>query len=211
MKPGVAMDVVLAGVGGQGVLSAAAILSLAAREAGLQVRQGEVHGMSQRGGAVEAHLRIAGEPVASGLIPRHRAGLILSLEPVEGLRYLEYLSPDGTLVTSVDPFENIPDYPDLDGVLDRIRSLPRSVLIPARTLAREAGSANAVNVVMVGASSSFMPMDPCLIEEGIVALFSRKGEKVVKINLEAFRLGRSAATEALAGPVGADAGSGAPA
>lgn len=194
MKRVCAVDLVLAGVGGQGVLSAAAILSLSAREAGFHVRQGEVHGMSQRGGAVEAHLRIGTEPVASGLIPRHRADLILSLEPVEGLRYLEYLSPEGTLVTSIDPFENIPDYPELEGVLDRIRSLPRSVLIPARTLAREAGSANAVNVVMVGAASSFVPMDPCLVEEGIVSLFSRKGEKVVKINLEAFRLGRSAAT-----------------
>jgi indolepyruvate ferredoxin oxidoreductase beta subunit len=203
------VDVVLAGVGGQGVLSAAAILSLSAREAGFQVRQGEVHGMSQRGGAVEAHLRIADEPVASGLIPRHRADLILSLEPLEGLRYLDYLSTDGTLVTSADPFENIPDYPELEGVLEKIRSLPRSVLVPARTLAREAGSANAVNVVMVGAASSFLPMDPCLIEEGIVALFSRKGEKVVKINLEAFRLGRSAATQALAAPARNEAGTGA--
>jgi indolepyruvate ferredoxin oxidoreductase beta subunit len=188
---------VLAGVGGQGVLSAAAVLSTAAMEAGLSVRQGEVHGMSQRGGAVEAHLRIGPAPASSGLIPRHRADVILSLEPVEGLRYLDYLSPDGVLVTSADPFDNISDYPPIDGILDRIRSLPSSVLVPAQSLAREAGSGNAVNVVMVGAVSALTPFDPCLLENGILSLFGRKGERVVRINLEAFRLGRTAALDAL--------------
>jgi indolepyruvate ferredoxin oxidoreductase beta subunit len=166
-------------------------------EAGLSVRQGEVHGMSQRGGAVEAHLRIGPAPASSGLIPRHRADVILSLEPVEGLRYLDYLSPDGVLVTSADPFDNISDYPPIDGILDRIRSLPSSVLVPAQSLAREAGSGNAVNVVMVGAVSALAPFDPGLLENGILSLFGRKGERVVRINLEAFRLGRTAALDAL--------------
>lgn len=197
-RPG-SLDVVLAGVGGQGVLSAAAVLSTAAMEAGLSVRQGEVHGMSQRGGAVEAHLRLGPVPASSGLIPRHRAGVILSLEPVEGLRYLDYLSPEGVLVTSSDPFENIPDYPPIDEVLDRIRSLPSAVLVPAQSLAREAGSGNAVNMVMVGAVSPLTPFDPCLLEDGIVSLFGRKGDRVVRINVEAFRLGRAAALGALTG------------
>jgi indolepyruvate ferredoxin oxidoreductase beta subunit len=189
------LDVVMAGVGGQGVLSAAAVLSMAALEAGLYVKQGEVHGMSQRGGAVKALLRIGSEPIRSDLIARGTADMILSMEPVEALRYLEYLSPTGVVVTSSEPFRNIPDYPDMDEILGRIAELPRSVAVPAETLARQAGSGRAGNVVMVGAASPDLPLDPCLLEDGIVALFRRKGEKVVKINLDAFHRGRAAARE----------------
>lgn len=121
--------------------------------------------------------------------------MILSLEPVEGLRYLEYLAPEGVLVTSSEPFENIPDYPPVEEILKQIRSLPRSVVLPAAKLARQAGSGHAENTVMVGAASLFVPLDPCLLEESIVEIFSRKGEKVVRANLEAFRLGRAVGRE----------------
>jgi indolepyruvate ferredoxin oxidoreductase beta subunit len=187
------LDVILAGVGGQGILSAANILAIAAREAGLHVKQSEVHGMSQRGGAVQAQLRISDQPIASDLVPRGGADMILSMEPVEGLRYLEYLRPGGVLVTSSEPFLNIPDYPPLDGILERIFEIPGSVAVEATRLAREAGSPYAANVVMVGAASPFIPLDPCLLEDAIVALFRRKGEKVVRVNVDAFHRGRAAA------------------
>ena len=111
------LDVVLAGVGGQGVLTAAAILAEAGRRHGLTVKQGEVHGMSQRGGAVTANLRMADGPVGSDLIARGSAEMILSLEPVEALRWLPYLATDGVVVTSASPVRNISDYPEIDQVL----------------------------------------------------------------------------------------------
>jgi len=194
------LDAVLAGVGGQGVLSAAAVLSMAALEAGLQVKQGEVHGMSQRGGSVQAHLRIAMDPISSDLIPRSSAHMILSTEPVEGLRYLDYLAPDGILVTSSEPFINISDYPDVDELLARMKELPRSVAVPASTLARQAGSGYAVNLVMVGAASPHLPLDSRLLEEAIVTMFQRKGDRVVQINLDAFNLGRVAGAELVSVP-----------
>jgi len=200
---GVGVDVVLAGVGGQGVLTAAAILARAAMEAGLSVKQGEVHGMSQRGGAVQAHLRISAGAIPSDLIPRGAAEVILSLEPVEGLRYLEYLSQEGVVVSSADPFQNIPNYPPVEEILAQIRSLPQAVVVPAQALAREAGSGHAVSVVMVGAVSPFIPLDPCLLEESIVTIFRRKGEKVSRTNLKAFRLGRAATLAHISGTVGA--------
>lgn len=187
-------DIVLAGVGGQGVLSIAAILADAAGRSGLTVKQAEVHGMAQRGGAVQAGLRIADGPIAGDLIPRGGADMILAMEPVEALRYLEFLAPAGTLITSADPFENIPDYPDLAAVHDTVRSIPNSVLVEAGRLAREAGSQRAGNVVMVGAASTRLPLAADTIEASIREGFATKGELVVEVNLRAFRAGRDAMT-----------------
>ncbi|HSE37567.1 MAG TPA: 2-oxoacid:acceptor oxidoreductase family protein, partial [Blastocatellia bacterium] len=107
-------DIILAGVGGQGVLSVSAVIGSAARSQGLFVKLSEVHGMSQRGGGVVANLRLADKPIASDLIPLGGASMILSMEPLESLRYLNYLSPEGVLITSTNPVVNIPDYPNLD-------------------------------------------------------------------------------------------------
>jgi indolepyruvate ferredoxin oxidoreductase beta subunit len=186
-------DIVLAGVGGQGVLSVSAVIASAAMEAGLQVKQSEVHGMAQRGGAVLANLRLADAPIASDLIPRGRASLVLSMEPLESLRYLEFLSPDGSLITSSNPVKNIPDYPPIDDLLAQVRRVPHAVVIDAETLARRAGSVRAVNMVMVGAASSVLPLDPGLLERYIAAWFTSKGPQVVDQNLQAFRAGREAA------------------
>jgi indolepyruvate ferredoxin oxidoreductase beta subunit len=186
-------DIVLAGVGGQGVLSIGAIIAAAALEEGLYVKQSEVHGMSQRGGAVQANLRIADSPIGSDLIPRGRATMILSMEPMESLRYLEFLSPDGTLITSSKPVLNIAQYPDLDEVLDAIRKLPHSILVDADRLAREAGAARSTNMVIVGAAAGLLPIEPVVIERFILKKFRNKGDKVVDINLKAFRAGREAA------------------
>lgn len=185
-------DIVLAGVGGQGVLSVSAVIASAALDEGLDVKQSEVHGMSQRGGAVQANLRLSDRPIASDLIPSGGAALVLSMEPLESLRYLDRLSPDGTVITSVNPVANIPDYPPLDEVLAALRRLPRAVLIDSDKLAREAGSVRATNMVIVGAASRVLPLDPASLERFIARRFASKGEKVVELNLRAFRAGREA-------------------
>jgi indolepyruvate ferredoxin oxidoreductase beta subunit len=185
-------DIVLAGVGGQGVLSVAWVIATAARRIGLHVKQGEVHGMSQRGGAVQAGLRLSDGEISSDLVPRGTADLILSLEPVEALRYLPYLAEGGTVVASIDPVRNIPDYPEIEKVLVRLRALPRVVLVEAERLARTAGSPKSANVVLVGAASGFLPVPPEAIEECIREAFAGKGERLLDANLRAFRAGREA-------------------
>jgi indolepyruvate ferredoxin oxidoreductase beta subunit len=186
-------DIVLAGVGGQGALSLAVTIATGAMEARLQVKQSEVHGMAQRGGAVMANLRLSDEEIASDLIPRGAASLILSMEPMESLRYLPFLSADGTLITSSNPVRNIPDYPDMTTLLGQIHSLPRAIVLDAEKLARQAGSARAANLVMVGAASHLLPFGPEILERAVSTIFARKGEKVVEVNLRAFRAGREAA------------------
>jgi indolepyruvate ferredoxin oxidoreductase beta subunit len=187
-------DIVFAGVGGQGVLSMAAVIGRAAAAEGLAVKESEVHGMAQRGGAVSAHLRFTDGTIASDLIPRGSADMVLSLEPVEALRSLDYLSKRGTLVSSSNAFVNIPDYPDEADMLKRVRAAaPRAVLVDAEGLAREAGDVLASNLVMVGAASRLLPLKVESLEAALAATFRGKGEKVVATNLAAFRAGREAA------------------
>ena len=186
-------DIVLAGVGGQGVLSMAGLIGRAALAEGLFVKQSEVHGMAQRGGAVQAHLRLSDRPVESDLIPRGTADLILSLEPVESLRYLASLSPNGALVTSSAPFLNIKDYPHIDSVLATVHTLPRAIVVEADRIALEAGDTLTVNTVMVGAAARLLPLRLESIEKAVRDTFSRKGEAVVASNLAALRGGEAAA------------------
>ena len=188
-------DILLAGVGGQGVLSMASIIGRAALAEGLFVKQSEVHGMAQRGGAVVAHLRLSRGPIASDLIPRGTADLILSLEPVEALRYLEYLVPGGAVVSSTNAFVNIPDYPESDAVLARIRAVaPRAILVDAEAIAYEAGDVVASNAAIVGAAAGFLPLEPRSLESALETSFAAKGKRAVEISLKAFRAGRTAAT-----------------
>lgn len=186
-------DIVLAGVGGQGVLTAAGILAEAARRAGFTVKQGEIHGMSQRGGAVTANLRMADGPVASDLIPRGRASMILSLEPLEALRWLPYLSYSGVMVTSSNAVENIPDYPPMSEVLLALGRLPQAVVVDADPLARAAGSGHANNVVMLGAAAGFLPFRPSLLRGVVGELFGARSERLRDVNLKAFDAGQAAA------------------
>ncbi|MDR2021454.1 MAG: indolepyruvate oxidoreductase subunit beta [Treponema sp.] len=193
-------DVILAGVGGQGVLSIAAIIAQAAVKAGLSVRQSEVHGMAQRGGAVLAHLRIADGPIASDLTPRGGADLIISMEPMESLRYAPWLSPEGALITAAEPFINIPDYPDPALILESIKKFPLYRIIEAAGIAKEAGLARAVNMVMVGAASPFLPVPAETLEEAIAEMFASKSSSAggapgsaTDANRRAFNMGREAA------------------
>lgn len=183
-------DIILSGVGGQGILSIAATIGLAAVDCNLHLKQAEVHGMSQRGGDVQSHLRLSDKPVASDLIPHGNADLILSVEPMESLRYLPWLSKNGWLVTSSNPFINIPDYPDVEDVLSEIRKIKKNIIIDADAIAKESGSVRASNIVMLGAASPFMEIPFEKLEKAVEKLFSSKGEEIVSINIEALRAGR---------------------
>ncbi|MDR2485812.1 MAG: indolepyruvate oxidoreductase subunit beta [Treponema sp.] len=184
-------DIILAGVGGQGVLSIAAIIARSAVKEGLSVRQSEVHGMAQRGGAVLAHLRIADTRIFSDLVPQGGADLIISMEPLESLRYLAWLSPKGALVTAAEPFLNIGNYPDLSLILKALEQLPLHRVLQAGVLAKEAGLARAVNMVMVGAASPFLPIPVEALEQTIAALFASKESSIIAANQKAFALGRA--------------------
>ena len=186
-------DIILAGVGGQGVLSIAAIIARAAVAGGFAVRQSEVHGMARRGGAVLAHLRLSGGRIASDLVPRGAADLIVSMEPLESLRYTEWLSPEGALVTAAEPFVNIPGYPEIAAIIKTIETFPVHRVVEAAALAKEAGLPRAVNMVMVGAASPFLPVGAEALEDTIAAAFAPKGPAVTEANKRAFRLGREAA------------------
>jgi indolepyruvate ferredoxin oxidoreductase beta subunit len=188
-------DIILAGVGGQGILTIATIIGYAAVQRGLKLKQAEVHGMSQRGGDVQSHLRISDLPIHSDLIPEGRADLIIAIEPMESLRYTSFLAPDGWLITNKKPFINIPDYPDHDLLWKEIEALPRSILIDGESIARKVATNRSMNIVILGASSPFLDIPPEDLEAAITTIFSRKGETVVEQNLAAFRAGRAFAEE----------------
>jgi len=192
-------DIILAGVGGQGIVSIAFVIARAALEKGLEVKQTEVHGMSQRGGAVQSHLRLADGRIASDIIPRGEADLILGVEPLEALRYLDFLRPDGMIIASRTPFVNIPDYPDVEALAARIGEVPRHLIIDSEKLAREAGSTRSQNMVMLGAASRQLPAREEDLIKFIRVLFQARGDQVVAANLKAFALGRDAAAVPAAG------------
>lgn len=185
-------DIILAGVGGQGVLSIATIIARAAMIDGLEVRQSEVHGMSQRGGGVQAHMRLSDRAITSDLIPSGGADMILAMEPVESLRYLSYLKPEGILVTAAEPFVNIDDYPALETVHAAIRKLPRSRIVPAEALAKEAGSMKSVNMVLIGAALKALPVSEKSLTQSVRDTFAKKDPKLVDINMKALSLGEKA-------------------
>lgn len=183
-------DIILAGVGGQGILSIATVIGEAALQEGLCLKQAEVHGMSQRGGDVQSNLRLSSEPIMSDLIPKGGADLIISLEPMEALRYVEYLAPDGWIVTSCVPFLNIPNYPELEAVLNRIKAYEHHVLLDVETLAKEAGApAQAANMVLLGAAIPMLGIEHDKMIDGVKRVFARKGENVVNTNIAAVEKG----------------------
>ncbi|MBN1274398.1 MAG: indolepyruvate oxidoreductase subunit beta [Candidatus Aminicenantes bacterium] len=186
-------DIILAGVGGQGILSIAFVIDNAALKEGYSFKQAEVHGMAQRGGAVQSHLRISDNKIFSDLIPKGETDLILSVEPMEALRYFDFLHPEGTIVTSSNPYVNIPEYPDLQDILERVKNELHVVLVDSDALAKEAGSSKAQNMVMLGAASRFLKLKETSLLEFIKALFQPKGDNMVATNVRAFELGRDAA------------------
>ncbi len=188
-------DIILSGVGGQGILSIAATIGMAALENNLFLKQAEVHGMSQRGGAVQSHLRISENDIASDLIPLGKADLIISVEPMESLRYLPWLSENGWLVTNTTPFVNVPNYPEMEELLTEIEKLPHHIALNADEIARQVKSPRSSNIVMLGAASPFLDIPYESLEVGIQKIFGRKGEKIVILNIDALKAGRQFALE----------------
>lgn len=185
-------DIILAGVGGQGILSIAATIGMAAVDAGLYLKQAEVHGMSQRGGDVQSNLRLSDKPVNSDLIPMGKADIILSVEPMESLRYLPWLAPNGWLITNTKPFVNIPNYPEIEDVLAEIRKVPNHILIDADNISKEINAIKSANIVMLGAATPFLDMDYSWFEGSLKGIFGRKGDDVVQQNLDALKAGLEA-------------------
>jgi len=183
------INIILAGVGGQGILTIAAVIDQAALQSGLTVRQTEVHGMSQRGGAVQSHLRISDGEIYSDLIGEGTANLILSVEPLEALRYLPFLAPDGRVVTATEPFINMVGYPAMEKILAELHHTYHPVLVQAAELARKAGNTRTSNMVMLGAAARFTGITPEKLETAIEVLFRAKGADIVAMNIRAFRTG----------------------
>jgi indolepyruvate ferredoxin oxidoreductase beta subunit len=183
-------DIILSGVGGQGILSIAATIGSAAVANDLFLKQSEVHGMSQRGGDVQSHLRISDKPVSSDLIPYGKADIIISVEPMESLRYLPWLSHEGWLITNSTPFINIPDYPPLDEILAEIKKVKNHLIIDADNIAKACGSQRSGNMVILGAASPYIDMPFDSLQNAIKILFRRKGGEVVETNLKALNAGR---------------------
>lgn len=182
-------DIILSGVGGQGILSIATVIGKAALDEGLHIKQAEVHGMSQRGGDVQSNLRISSDRIASDLIPQGAADIIISLEPMEALRYQPWLSTEGWVITNTAPLINIPNYPDTEALEGELGALPHVVAIDVDAIAKTAASPRAANIVLLGAAAPFLGIDAGKLEAGIRAIFARKGEQVVEMNLAAFRAG----------------------
>ena len=183
-------DIILAGVGGQGILSIAAVIGKAALNSGLQLKQAEVHGMSQRGGDVHSNLRIADHEIYSDLIPYGRADLIISVEPMEALRYLPWLSKDGWLISNNVPHINIPDYPEMQQIYLAIETVGRHVLISADQIAKYLGMARSANMVILGAASPWLGIEYEEIENAVKNIFASKGADIIGQNLKALAAGK---------------------
>lgn len=183
-------DIILAGVGGQGILSIAAVCGMAALEFNYYIKQAETHGMSQRGGEVQSHLRISDSYISSDLIPKGKADIILSVEPLESLRYLSYLKPDGWLITNSQPFRNIDNYPDYDSVITDIKKTKNHKIVDADALAKSLGNLKTSNIIMLGAASNYLELPYEALIKGIEGIFKDKGPQIIELNIKAFELGR---------------------
>lgn len=183
-------DIILCGVGGQGILSIATIIGEAAMNENLYIKQAEVHGMSQRGGDVQSNLRISSEPIHSDLIAKGAADVIISMEPMEALRYLPYLKKDGWIITSSAPFVNIPNYPDIEDVMADLKSVGNVVIVDIEQLAKDNGVPRSANVILLGAAQKALGIEYAKLEAAIRRVFGRKGDAVVEANIKALSLGR---------------------
>lgn len=181
-------DIILCGVGGQGILSIATIIGEAATKAGVNLKQAEVHGMSQRGGDVQSNLRLSTEPIYSDLISQGGCDVVISMEPMESLRYLPYLSKNGVVVTSNKPFINIPNYPEEKALFEELDSLPNEVIkLDIEQVAKDAGNARGANMVLLGMAAPFIEIVTVeQLKSAIATIFARKGDAVVEANLKAF-------------------------
>ena len=187
------IDIILCGVGGMGALSSAAIISKAALDMGWYMKQAETHGMSQRGGDVQSHLRISDEPIASDLIPEGQCDIILSVEPMEALCYLPFLNKNGWVITNKNPFINIPNYPNQDELMAEINKIPNHIIFDADAIAKEIKNPKGANMVVLGAASKYLKIDIEKLEDAVRSIFGKKGDDIVNANINALRAGRAIA------------------
>ncbi len=185
-------DIILCGVGGQGILSIATIIGEAAMNENLYIKQAEVHGMSQRGGDVQSNLRISSSPIASDLIARGQADVIISMEPMEALRYLPFLSEEGWIITASNPFVNIPNYPDIQRIMDDLKKVKNVVVFDIDKLAKDNGVPRSANVILLGAAQRALGIEYEKLENAIRRVFARKGDAVVEANIKALAIGKEA-------------------
>jgi indolepyruvate ferredoxin oxidoreductase, beta subunit len=190
-------NIIIAGVGGQGIVSIATVLGYIAVKANLSLKQSEVHGMSQRGGEVQSHLRISDKPIASDLVPKGKADMIISVEPMESLRYMPWLSPDGWIITSTTPYVNIPNYPAIETIIDAIAKQPRHIALDAEKIAKECGTEKSANMVILGAASPLFDFTVEQYYDAMSFIFGRKGNAVIQTNIAAFDTGRKIALESM--------------
>jgi len=185
-------DIILCGVGGQGILSIATIIGEAAMKENLYIKQAEVHGMSQRGGDVQSNLRISSDPIRSDLIPKGGADVIISMEPMEALRYLPFLSKSGWVITSSTPFVNISNYPEFETIKNDLEKLPNVIVLDIEQKAKDAGIPRSANVILLGAAQRALGIEYDKLEDAIRRVFGRKGDAVVEANMKALAIGREA-------------------
>ena len=183
-------DIILSGVGGQGILTIATIIGEAATNSGLMLKQAEVHGMSQRGGDVQSNLRLSDKEIASDLIALGCADMIISLEPMEALRYLPYLNKNGWIITSSSPIKNIPNYPEEETLLAELKSFANVILLDVEKIAKENNMPKCSNVILLGAAAHVLKIiTPEQLREGIGRVFAAKGGTIVEMNNKAFDIG----------------------
>lgn len=186
-------DIILAGVGGQGILTIATIIGDAAAVAGLSLKQAEVHGMSQRGGDVQSNLRLSTDTIHSDLIKQGATDIIISMEPMEALRYISYLNNDGWVVTSSHPYKNIANYPDYQSLMEELQALPHAAILPIDDLAKDNNVPKSANVVLLGMAAKYIEiLSPEQLRESVKRVFAQKGETVVEMNCKAFDIGLNA-------------------
>ena len=184
-------DIILAGVGGQGILSIATIIGQAALSQGLYIKQAEVHGMSQRGGDVQSNLRLSSSVIQSDLIALGSADVIIAMEPMEALRYQPFLSKDGWVITAAAPFVNIPAYPDIERIHADLARLPHVVTLDIEALARENHMPKAANMILLGAASDALGMDFATLQDAVRTVFAAKGDAIVDMNIKALEIGHA--------------------
>lgn len=184
-------DIILCGVGGQGILSIATIIGEAAMNENLYIKQAEVHGMSQRGGDVQSNLRISSDPINSDLIAKGSADVIISMEPMEALRYLPYINKNGWIITSSTPFVNIPNYPDMEIINADLAKMKNVIVLDIETMAKENNIPRSANVILLGAAQKAIGIEYSKLEDAIRRVFGRKGEAIVDANIKALALGKN--------------------
>jgi len=190
------LDLLITGVGGQGAILASDVIGKAAVTAGLPIRAAETHGMAQRGGSVVNHIRVGND--YGSMIPKKGADLLLALEPMEAVRYLDFLKDGGIIIMNTQPIipvtvtSGLTKYPEVSDILDFLSEKYIVKAFNADDLAYEAGNRLAMNVVMVGAVSGYLPIPKETLLESVKALVP---QKTIEVNLRAFEAGRQKVEE----------------